>query len=52
MSKSSTTTHRLEPIHPGEVLMEDFKRDPALDEKFIHRQWMPVPHHTFRPIHS
>lgn len=24
MSKSSTTTDRLDPIHPGEVLMEDF----------------------------
>jgi addiction module HigA family antidote len=24
MSKSSTTTDRLAPIHPGEVLMEDF----------------------------
>lgn len=24
MSKSSTTTNRLAPIHPGEVLMEDF----------------------------
>ena len=24
MSKSSTTTRRLEPIHPGEVLLEDF----------------------------
>ncbi len=24
MSRSSTTTDKLEPIHPGEVLMEDF----------------------------
>ncbi len=24
MSKSSTITDRLEPVHPGEVLMEDF----------------------------
>ena len=24
MSKSSTTTERLDPVHPGEVLMEDF----------------------------
>jgi addiction module HigA family antidote len=26
MSKSSTTTDKLEPIHPGEILMEDFIR--------------------------
>jgi addiction module HigA family antidote len=24
MSKSSTTTDKLDPVHPGEVLMEDF----------------------------
>lgn len=24
MSKSSTTTDKLDPIHPGEILMEDF----------------------------
>jgi addiction module HigA family antidote len=24
MSKSSTTTEKLDPVHPGEVLMEDF----------------------------
>ena len=26
MSKSSTTTDKLAPVHPGEVLMEDFIR--------------------------